>query len=391
MAELCGEVRATAIRSLERHQGCRFLRVGELALTAAGFTAKTAATFTMKWISLTRLSCFASLCLVLCSSAGAASKAELVEVTKIWDQAGHSAFTDLTRFKGRWYCVFREGQGHVSAKGDIRVLSSRDGKEWASAALIEQAGYDLRDPKITVHPDGKRLVILGGATVREGTKPATESQSFTTFSNDGKRWGDLKWAGPTNNWLWRITWRNRTAYGVAYDVTPASRAEKKYGTRLFSSKDGVRFDTVSPDMGAGPGATEATVRFARDGTAYCLQRRDGKPANTALLGDSRPPYTHWEWRDLGEFFGGPDFIQIPDGRWIAVGRLMQKDATGKAAARTVVCELDMKQGKLNPLLTLPSGGDTSYPGLAWHRGLLWMSYYSSHEGKTSIYMAKVRL
>ena len=30
-------------------------------------------------------------------------------------------------------------------------------------------------------------------------------------------------------------------------------------------------------------------------------------------------------------------------------------------------------------------------GLVWHAGLLWVSYYSSHEGKTSIYLAKVRL
>jgi hypothetical protein len=44
-----------------------------------------------------------------------------------------------------------------------------------------------------------------------------------------------------------------------------------------------------------------------------------------------------------------------------------------------------------PVLTVPSGGDCSYPGLAWHDGLLWMSYYSSHEGKSSIYLARIRL
>jgi hypothetical protein len=27
----------------------------------------------------------------------------------------------------------------------------------------------------------------------------------------------------------------------------------------------------------------------------------------------------------------------------------------------------------------------------WHEGLLWTSYYSSHEGKSAIYLAKVRL
>ena len=37
------------------------------------------------------------------------------------------------------------------------------------------------------------------------------------------------------------------------------------------------------------------------------------------------------------------------------------------------------------------GGDTSYPGMVWHDGLLWLSYYSSHEGKTAIYLARVKL
>ena len=46
---------------------------------------------------------------------------------------------------------------------------------------------------------------------------------------------------------------------------------------------------------------------------------------------------------------------------------------------------------MTEFLALPSGGDTSYPGLVWHDGLLWVSYYASHEGKTSIYLAKVRL
>ena len=43
-----------------------------------------------------------------------------------------------------------------------------------------------------------------------------------------------------------------------------------------------------------------------------------------------------------------------------------------------------------PVLTLPSGGDCSYPGLVWNEDLLWMSYYSSHDGKTSIYLARIR-
>ena len=46
---------------------------------------------------------------------------------------------------------------------------------------------------------------------------------------------------------------------------------------------------------------------------------------------------------------------------------------------------------LTEFLPLPSGGDTSYAGMVLHDGLLWVSYYASHEGKTSIYLAKVKL
>ena len=44
-----------------------------------------------------------------------------------------------------------------------------------------------------------------------------------------------------------------------------------------------------------------------------------------------------------------------------------------------------------PVRTLPCGGDSSYVGMMiWCDDPLWMSYYSSHEDGTNIYMAKVR-
>ena len=75
-----------------------------------------------------------------------------------------------------------------------------------------------------------------------------------------------------------------------------------------------------------------------------------------------------------------------DGTWFAAGRFINNKKP-----QTVVCPLNVKDGKLGPALTLPSGGDTSYPGLVWHDDTLWMSYYSSHEGKTGIYLARMQL
>ena len=137
------------------------------------------------------------------------------------------------------------------------------------------------------------------------------------------------------------------------------------------------------DLGVGDYPNETAIVFQADGAAVCLLRRDGGP-RTAKVGTAKPPYTKWTWKDLGVQIGGPHLLQLPDGRFIAAVRLYKP-------ARTALCWLDPQAGKLTKFLTLPSGGDTSYAGLVWHEGLLWMSYYSSHKGKTSIYLAKVKL
>lgn len=99
-------------------------------------------------------------------SAGAPLEVKLLDVKKIWDAAPHNAFTDLVRWNEQFYCAFREGRGHVSADGRIRVLSSQDAGSWTSTGLIELAGYDLRDAHLSVTPDN-RLMLLGGASPRE--------------------------------------------------------------------------------------------------------------------------------------------------------------------------------------------------------------------------------
>jgi len=78
-------------------------------------------------------------------------------------------------------------------------------------------------------------------------------------------------------------------------------------------------------------------------------------------------------------------IALPDERLVAAVRLYDNPV------RTSLCNVDPQSGRLHEMLALPSGGDTSYPGLVWRDGLLWVSYYSSHEGKTSIYLAQVKI
>lgn len=310
----------------------------------------------------------------LVSPAQSPPKAELVSVAKIWDQAPHSAFTDLVYANKRWYCVFREGKGHVSPDGAIRVLTSADGKTWTSAALVTSKTADLRDPKITLTPDGK-FHLLAAAALHDKSKHT--HQTLAWVSANGTDWGEPVAVGDPDYWLWRVTWRDKHAYGIGYNTTKAK------DTRLYSSPDGTKFTTlVSPLFKEGYPNEHAMV-FQPDGTCVCLLRRD-EPPGTAQLGQAKAPYTDWTWKDLGVRMGGPSLIRLPEGRLIAVVRLY------KPKVRTAVCEIDAATGKVTELLTLPSGADTSYPGLVWQDGTLWVSYYSGHEGKTSIYLAKVR-
>jgi len=305
-------------------------------------------------------------------------KDNLVDVRKIWDRAEHNAFTGLVRFRGRWLCVFREGTGHVSHDGALRVIASADGQAWSSLALLKAPSPDLpdlRDAKITTTPDGR--LMLSGAGANRKTKPF-HHQTYAWFSADGKTWTDPVAIGERDVWLWRSTWHGRKAYGVGYGPPNLGF------TRLYVSDDGRTFRTIVKRLFEKGFPNEASLVFDPDGTCHCLLRRDGKP-NTAQWGTAGPPYTKWTWKDSGVVIGGPCVIRLDDGRYVAAARRYD------GGMRTSLMWVDARSGSLEEFLKLPSGGDTSYPGLVVHEGLLWVSYYSSHEGKTSIYLAKVKL
>lgn len=302
--------------------------------------------------------------------------ATLLSVKRIWDAAPHNAFTDLVRWRGQWVCAFREGQGHAGDRGKLRIIASQDGGEWQSLGLLEHETYDLRDAALSVMPDG-RLMVLGGAQSNQGTR---RTGTFVSFSVDGREFTPPEVAIPPGRWLWRVTWHDHAAYGVSYGAP-----DRRSVTSLLKTTDGRNFQVVTDEhLNDGDRPTEARIRFAPDGTALSLHRRDGTQLTTAQLGVSHPPFDRWEWYDLGHRLGGPNFMRLPTGHWIAAGRLYD------GGARTELLELDIENPSLRPLLRLPSGGDTSYPGMVWHNGILWLSYYSSHEGRTSIYLAKIR-
>ncbi|MEQ1903242.1 MAG: arylsulfatase [Pirellulaceae bacterium] len=300
--------------------------------------------------------------------------AKLIEVRTIWDLAPHNAFTDLVRFQDRWFCVFREGSGHVSADGALRVITSADGVKWESAALISSPNSDLRDAKISITPAGQ--LMLSGAEALHDTKVKSH-QSLAWFSQDGRKWSERQEIGDPNFWLWRVNWHQDRAFSIGYSCT------EKRSIRLYRSDEGKNFETLVKDLGVAGYPNETSVVFWQD-VAHCLLRRDGE-FPSGLLGTARAPFTEWSWQDLKTKIGGPQMIQLPDGRLVAAVRLYDKQV------RTSLCWIDPKAGAIEEFLALPSGGDCSYAGMVYYDQVLWVSYYSSHEGKSKIYLAKVKL
>lgn len=95
-----------------------------------------------------------------------------------------------------------------------------------------------------------------------------------------------------------------------------------------------------------------------------------------------------------------DLIRFQDTWFVAFREAATHGYTPPLGKIRVICSRDGKEprglldpeaGTLTEQLALPSGGDSSYPGLVWHDNLRWVSYYSSHESKTSIYLAKVNV
>jgi hypothetical protein len=311
-----------------------------------------------------------------------------LSVKKIWDTAPHSAFTDLIRFNDAFYCTFREGTGHVPGKktgdgdGEIRVIKSKDGETWESVTLLKKKGYDLRDSKISVTPDNRLMLTIGGSVYVDGKLTVRHPQ--VSFSDkNGENFSEPQpieidsSVKTQEDWLWRVTWYQNVGYGVVY----AAYDHKPWLLTLVKTNDGIHYECVQR-FNKTTKPNEATVRFLSNGDMRIFLRCE---AGNAELGVSTTPYTNWNWIDLGMRAGGPEMIVLPNDKLLFGHRLYEK--TGASTALTK----QRADGKLQLVLRFPSGGDTSYPGMVIYNNFLWVSYYSGHEGKTSIYLAKIPL
>ena len=312
-----------------------------------------------------------------------------VTVDKIWDAGTHAAFTSLVKYKGAYYCTFREGYSHIfdergEAEGQVRILKSTDGNTWQSVACFGVEGIDLRDPKLSEMPDERLMVTIGGSVYRG--KKLVRATPMVSFSTDGQHFTTPQpieieeQARSAFDWVWRVTWHKGVGYGVSY-----AGSQNPY-INLLRTTDGIHYSLVKKIELDGF-ANETTLRFLPDDRMLMMVRRD-QGDQQGYWAVSNAPYTDWEFQPMGFRLGGQDFVAIDEEHLIVGTRTYFNLPHAKTALYRGTI-----RGDWNEVYVLPSDGDTSYPGIIVEGDEVWVSYYSSTgiPNKAAIFLAKLPL
>jgi hypothetical protein len=307
------------------------------------------------------------------SAAPAENLVKPLEVRTVFANGKHNAFTALRRFQGDLWLAFRAGDSHNSPTADVLVLRSKDAKEWTKAHTLDVAKDD-RDPQFVA--TDKRLFLycpaMNGATLT----------TWLTYTDDGKTWSKPVAVYEPQFILWKPIVHAGTFYAAARLVLLV-RGGKGRAVHLVKSADGIQWEKVSL-IRAGNWESETTLYFdpKHHITAF-LRQKYGSPQAQILEAD--PPYAEWKARpaDAPHFSGHS--VHTFRGVTYLLSRAL---VAGKTTGSRIYTFAD---GKLTPYCDLPSGGDCAYLEAEEDGPNMLVSYYSTHEGTTNIYLAVVPL
>jgi hypothetical protein len=305
---------------------------------------------------------------------------------KIYDGSTHNAFTDLIRYNNAWYVSFREAASHTSTAttvGKVRVLKSTDLKAWTSVVNLTITRKDLRDPKLSITPDGKLMLFMDVEEFNAAGTAVINRKPYVSFADAAGN----TFSAPelcvlsadilnTHNWLWRVTWHKGVGYAVDY---------LGKGFNVVKTTDGKNFEKVATIAVDGQ-PNEATIRFDAQDRMVVLIRRETEGAE-GVLATATAPYTSFTQVKLPFRVGGPNFVFLDDQTICISSRWYAPNGEGSG---TVLWVTDMA-GNIKRKLRVPSAGDSSYAGMVIEGDTLYFSYYTSHHGPTHVYWASIPL
>jgi hypothetical protein len=320
----------------------------------------------------------------------------VTNLRRVFDNGEHNAFTDLVRFRDRYYLTFRScPDGHmVHPTASIIILASDDLQSWRQVHRFAVRHRDTRDPHFLVFQD--RLFVYtgtwysGATTLPRDQYDLNKHLGYAAWSDDGVSWNSpVMLEGTFGHYIWRAATFGGKAYLCGrrkhqFDIRPRGEGPN-VESAMLESDDGLVWKTRA--LFQTERGDETAFQFNRDGSILAVGRRGG---DKAQLLRSQPPYDQWDRLDLDRYLGGPLLTRWAD-RWVVGGR-----HNTPAGPKTSMCWLVGDQ--LHQFAELPSGGDNSYPGLiALSPTTAVMSWYSSHEKDdngnviTAIYMADLTL
>lgn len=339
-----------------------------------------------------------AVCGLFAVSAGAEPKVRVENIRRAFHNGEHNAFTDLIRWRDRFWLTFRScPDGHqVAASASVIVLSSKDAKTWREEQRFSVPQRDTRDPHFLSFKD-KLFVYTGTWYAGDGVLPREQYEinqhlGYAVWTGDGQTWeGPLQLEGTYGHYIWRAAAQGDTAYLCGRRKAGFSESESGRGGSpimqgaLLVSDDGLiwRYRSLFQETLG----NETAFLFGANGSLTALSRQG---ADESQLARARPPYVDWKRTKLPAYIGGPLLAEW-GGRQVVGGR-----RTTDAGPKTTLYWL--VNDALVPFAELPSGGDNSYPGFVTlddGRGLV--SWYSSHEKNdkgvsiTAIYLAELAI
>ena len=308
---------------------------------------------------------------------------DIITVNKVYgDGSKYCAFTSLLKRGGIYYLAFREGDSHVSDGdyGIIRILYSKDAKQWNQYQTLRADNKDLRDPNLTITPDGHLLIICGARIHHPSGYYYTKSYYALENGNVFSEVQPLNFPpeidGPFGCWLWKLTWRGGYGYGAAFYNDGV-----KDRLTLINTVDGINYNIVS-DIIIDESINETSIQFLPSDEMIALVRSE----HEGYICRSLYPYTEWSLKKTNIFLAGQDFI-IHDNHLVCATRMITN-----IGERTALWFGDL-DGNFQWAYILPSYGDncdTAYSGIIVEKDRWLLSYYSKHQTeKTSIYLATI--
>ncbi len=323
---------------------------------------------------------------------------EVENVRRVFHNGEHNAFTDLIRWKGKFWLTFRScPDGHmVFSTSRIIVLNSDNARTWQKVHTFSVPLRDTRDPHFLAFKE-QLFVYTGTWYSGEGELPRNRYDinkhlGYGVKTADGNTWSKpFQLEGTYGHYIWRVATHDGNAYLCARRKRGYTELELGAGatpimeSAMLESDDGInwRFHALFQTTKG----NETAFLFLKNGDFLAISRTQGR--EPALLVQASSPYQQVKRKALTEYIGGPLLARWGN-EFIVGGRRFTN-----AGPRTILYWLH--DDALHEIADLPSGGDTSYPGFVeLDDGTGLVSWYSSHEkdpnGKTmtAIYLANLK-